>query len=162
MDALPAGLEDGRVDLAFVRLPMALPGGLRAHVLLRDRFCVALPAEHALADAAGPVRSRVLAGETFVVPEQDLGTREVARRGRFEPRIGSAPGGLLAVLAQVSLGAGVAVVPGVLAGAVSLPNVVFRPLAGEPVVSEVAAVYRRQERSPAVRNLVAQLLRAAP
>jgi len=162
MESLPAELADGGVDMAFVRLPVALPGSLRAHVLLRDRFCVALPVGHALADRAGAVRSRALAGETFVLPEQDLGTREVARRGRFEPRVGGAPGGLLAVLAQVSLGAGVAVVPGVLAEAVNLPGVVFRPLAGAPVVSEVAAVYRRQEHSPAVRQLVAQMLRAGP
>jgi hypothetical protein len=44
----------------------------------------------------------------------------------------SRPGGLLAVLAEVAVGAGVAVVPGVLASVVNLPNVSYRTLAGAP------------------------------
>ncbi|CAD6553336.1 LysR substrate-binding domain-containing protein [Paraburkholderia sabiae] len=157
MGELPALLEEGRVDVAFVRLPVDLPSSLRAHVLVRDAFCVALPAEHPLAAVSGSVKARSLAGENFVVPEQDLGTREVARRGRFSPRIVSAPGTLLAVLTQVSVGVGVAIVPNLLTRVVNLPNVVFKTLAGEPIVSEVAAVYRKFEHSPATKKLIAQI-----
>ncbi|MEM5437662.1 LysR substrate-binding domain-containing protein [Paraburkholderia diazotrophica] len=157
MGELPALLEEGRVDVAFVRMPVDLPSSLRAHVLARDAFCAALPAEHPLAAAAGPIKARALAGEIFVVPEQDLGTREIARRGRFNPRIVSAPGTLLAVLTQVSVGAGVAIVPNVLTRVVNLPNVVFKTLAGEPVVSEVAAVFRKFEHSPATKKLIEQM-----
>src|SRR5690349_1236179 len=71
MGELPALLEEGRVDVAFVRLPVDLPPSLRAHVLVRDAFCAALPAEHPLAAAAGPIKARALAGESFVVPEQE-------------------------------------------------------------------------------------------
>jgi DNA-binding transcriptional LysR family regulator len=161
MGELPALLEEGRVDVAFVRMPVELPPSLRAHVLVRDAFCVALPAEHALASAPGPVKARALAGENFVVPEQALGTHEIARRGRFNARIVSAPGTLLAVLTQVSLGVGVAVVPNVLTRVVNLPNVVFKTLAGEPVVSEVAAVFRKHEHSPATKKLIEQMTGAA-
>lgn len=90
MDRLPALLDGGRIDVAFVRMPIALPKLLQARVLLRDRFCVALAEDHTLAQSATPVKSRALADETFIVPEQALGTREVARRGRFLPRIGGA------------------------------------------------------------------------
>ncbi|MBP0589230.1 LysR family transcriptional regulator [Paraburkholderia sp. LEh10] len=157
MGELPALLEQGRVDVAFVRLPVELPPSLRAHVLARDAFCAAVPAEHTLASATGPIKARSLAGETFVVPEQDLGTREIARRGRFSPHIVSAPGTLLAVLTQVSVGAGIAIVPNVLTRAVNLPNVVFKTLAGEPIVSEVAAVFRKHEHSPATKRLIGQM-----
>ncbi|AXF02129.1 LysR substrate-binding domain-containing protein [Paraburkholderia hospita] len=157
MGELPALLEEGRVDVAFVRLPVDLPPSLRAHVLARDAFCAALPAEHPLAAATGPIRARALAGESFVVPEQELGTREIARRGRFNPRIVSAPGTLLAVLTQVSVGVGVAIVPNVLTRVINLPNVVFKTLAGEPIASEVAAVFRKFEHSPATKKLIAQM-----
>ena len=157
MGELPALLEEGRVDVAFVRLPVDLPPSLRAHVLARDAFCAALPAEHPLAAATGPIKARALAGERFVVPEQELGTREIARRGRFNPRIVSAPGTLLAVLTQVSVGVGVAIVPNVLTRVINLPNVVFKTLAGEPIASEVAAVFRKFEHSPATKKLIAQM-----
>lgn len=157
MPELPTLLEEGRLDVAFVRMPVDLPSSLRAHVLTRDAFCAALPAEHALAVASGPIRARSLAGESFVVPEQGFGTQEVGRRGRFAPRIVSAPGTLLAVLTQVSVGVGVAVVPNVLTRVVNLPNVVFKPLAGEPILSEVAAVFRKFEHSPATKKLIEQI-----
>jgi DNA-binding transcriptional LysR family regulator len=157
MGELPALLEEGRVDVAFVRLPVDLPPSLHAHVLARDAFCAALPAEHPLAAATGPIKARALAGESFVVPEQELGTREIARRGRFNPRIVSAPGTLLAVLTQVSVGVGVAIVPNVLTRVINLPNVVFKTLAGEPIASEVAAVFRKFEHSPATKKLIAQM-----
>ncbi|WP_432239652.1 LysR substrate-binding domain-containing protein [Herbaspirillum robiniae] len=162
MDQLSDALEEGKIDIAFVRMPIALAASLQAHVLLRDRFCLALPAEHALAGGAGAIRARALAGEAFILPEQELGAREVYRRGGFSPRSESRPGSLLAVLAEVSVGAGVAVVPGVLTEVVKLPNVVYRPLAGAPIASEVAAVFRRFERSPAVRNMVAAVRKSAP
>lgn len=159
MGQLPGLLEDGRVDIAFVRLPVELSVSLRTHVLLQDRFCAALPAEHRLASSDAPLKARLLAGERFVVPEQDRGTHEVARRGKFSPAIVSAPGGLLAVLTQVSLGEGVAIVPSVLTEVVELPNVVFKELAGEPITSEVAAVFRKYERAAVVKNLVEQITR---
>jgi DNA-binding transcriptional LysR family regulator len=162
MNQLLELLDGGRLDIAFVRPPVELAGHFRMHVLRRDRFCAALPGEHALVAAAGPIRPNAFAGDTFIVPEQDLGMREVARRGRFNPRIGSAPGSLLAVLTQVSLGAGVAIVPNVLTDTVALPNVVFKALAGEPILSEVAAVYRKYEGSPAVKTLIAQITRTVP
>lgn len=157
MSELPVLLEDGRMDVAFVRTPVELPNSLRAHVLLRDSFCAALPAEHPLASTSGPLKARLLAGESFIVPEQDLGTREIARRGKFSARIVSAPGGLLAVLTHVSVGAGIAIVPDVLTKVVDLPNVVFKTLAGEPIPSGVAAVFRKFEHAPATKKFIAQL-----
>ena len=50
-----------------------------------------------------PLYLQSRAGETFLLPEQALGTYEIGRRGRFTPRIGDSPGSLLAVLAQVCL-----------------------------------------------------------
>lgn len=161
MGRLPGLVAEGHVDIGFVRLPMALPDELRVHVLQRNRFCIALPASHRLAGAVA-VDAQALEDDDFVVPEQDLGTREVGRRGRFEPRIVSAPGNLLTVLTEVSLRKGVAVVPDVVATTLALPDVVYKPLAGEPVTSELAAIFRRSEGAPAVKNLIRQLVAAPP
>src|SRR5690606_32121912 len=162
MDSLPDLLDSGAVDIAFVRMPIRLDHTLRTHVLLQDRFCIALPAAHHLAASSLPVKPRDLKETRFVVPEQEQGTWEVGRRGRFMPQAGSSPGSLFEVLTQVSLGVGIAIVPNVLARAMSLPGVVFKPLAGTPIKSEVAAVYRRHERSPEVINLIEQVAQTQP
>jgi DNA-binding transcriptional LysR family regulator len=162
MEQLPGLVHDGQVDIGFVRLPMTLPRGLKLRVLLQDLFCLALPAGHREAAGTGPVRPSRLAGEAFVTPEQQAGTYELARRGRFQPRVVSAPGSLLAVLAQVSLGVGISVLPSAVRAIVHLPNVVFRPIAGEPILSEVAAIFRDGEDSPAVKIFIEQMLRSAP
>jgi DNA-binding transcriptional LysR family regulator len=161
MKRLPDLVAEGQVDIGFVRLPMALPEELSAHVLQRNRFCLALPASHRLAGSAR-VEAQQLEDDDFVVPEQDLGTREVGRRGGFIPRVSAVPGNLLAVLTEVSLWMGVAVVPDVVASTVVLPDVVYKPLAGEPVTSELAAIFRRNEASPTVKNLIRQLVSASP
>ncbi|HEY4254043.1 MAG TPA: LysR substrate-binding domain-containing protein [Roseomonas sp.] len=162
MQDLPALLRDGPVDIGFVRLPMTLPAGLSRHILVRDEFCVALPADHAEAAAPGPIRAARLAGEGFIVPEQDAGTQEVARRGRFTPRVIGAPGSLAAVLTQVSLGAGVSILPSVAMAAIRIPGIAFRALAGEPIPSEVAAIFRTREAAPAVRHFIGQISRSPP
>jgi DNA-binding transcriptional LysR family regulator len=157
-DQLIPMLEEGRVDVAFVRTPVALPPSITSHVVARDRFCLAIPVGHALAESGRDIQARALAREPFVVPEQGLGLREVARRGNFTPHIVSAPGTLVAVLTQVALGVGVAVVPSVLIQVVQLPNIVFREIAGPIIGSEVGVLYRRHERLPTVRNLITQIL----
>jgi DNA-binding transcriptional LysR family regulator len=160
MEDLPRLLDEGQVDIGFVRLPMTLPRGLRKHILARDHFCVAFPADHPEANATDPVRPITLVAAAFITPEQEAGTREVARRGNFAPNIISAPGSLLAVLTQVSLGAGISVVPSVLTSVVHMPNVVFRPLAGDPIPSGVAAIFRANEASPTVRKLIQQIVQS--
>ena len=157
-EQLTALLEDGRIDVAFVRMPVHLPGAICSHILARDRFCLALPADHILAKTDDGIRPSALASELFVLPEQASGLRELAKRGRFEPYIGSVPGSLVAVLTQVALGVGIAVIPSVLIQTIQLPNVVFREIAGPPIFSEVGALFRRHESLPIVCNLISQIL----
>jgi DNA-binding transcriptional LysR family regulator len=157
---LPTLLAEGQVDTGFVRMPMMLPAGLSRYITARDEFCVAFPADHPEAAIRDPVRPARLAGETFVLPEQDAGTYEVARRGRFSPQIVSSPGGIVAVLAQVSLGSGISVLPSVAATTIRIPNIAFRSLAGDPIRSEVAAIFRTREASLAVKNFIQQIVQS--
>ena len=160
MDALPGLLDQGRVDLAFVRPPLHLPDGLDSVVLLRDRFVLAVQADSplALSDVAALA---ALAQQAFIVPEQELGTLEVSRRGGFAAQVVSRPGSLVAVLTEVSLGVGCAIVPHSVMASVQLPGVVFRELAGPQISSEIAVAFRRHEQAPAARAFIAQLRAAA-
>lgn len=160
MANLPDLIDRGQIDIGFVRAPMNLPRGLRAHTVLQDQFCVAVPADHPALAREGVLPAADLAHERFIAPEQQAGTHETGRRGRFIPNIIATPGSLVAVLVEVSLGAGVAVVPSVVIAALRIPNVVFRPLAGAPIQSEVAALFRVNEPSPAVRRLVLQIIQS--
>ena len=159
---LPTLVAEGQVDVGFVRMPMALPAGLGRHMIAQDDFCVALPAGHPKAASHAPLRPAQLAKETFVLPEQNAGTVEVARRGRFDAEIVGSPGSLVAVLSQVSLGSVISIVPSVAARAVHLTNTAFRSLAGDPIRSEVAAIFRTRETSPAVRHFIEQIRRSPP
>lgn len=156
MDTLPGLLDQGRVDLAFVRPPLHLPDGLGSVVLLRDRFVLAVPADSPLAgiNVAAPA---ALAQQAFIVPEQELGTMEVSRRGGFAAQVVSRPGSLVAVLTEVSLGVGCAIVPHSVMASVHLPGVVFRELQGPQISSEIAVAFRRHEQAPAARAFIAQL-----
>jgi DNA-binding transcriptional LysR family regulator len=157
MGQLPPLLDDEVIDVAFVRLPVALDASLQAHPLLCDQYCLAVQKGHVLASQSGAVDARQLIDEGFIAPEQLEGTYEVGRRGGFVPRIVSSPGSLLSVLVQVSLGAGVAVVPDMLEAVMHLPDVVFVPVAGGVLVSELAVVFRCNEMSPAVNNFIRQM-----
>jgi hypothetical protein len=126
-----------------------LADGIQAATVHRDRFVLALPAACPQA-AAASIRPAQLRDYCFVLPEQEAGTFEVARRGRFPPRLGPRPGTLAAVLACVSLGGNVAVVPHTLADCNALPGVVYRTIGGQPIASEIAIAFRKYERAPAV------------
>ena len=160
METLPALLDQGRLDLAFVRPPLQLPDGIATVVLLRDRFVLAMPVGSPLAHAAS-IAPTALAQQAFIVPEQELGTLEASRRGGFAAQVVSRPGSLLAVLTEVSLGVGCAIVPHSVMASVQLPGVCFRELAGPLISSEIAAAFRRHEQAPAARAFIAQLRAAA-
>ncbi|KGU89381.1 bacterial regulatory helix-turn-helix, lysR family protein [Burkholderia pseudomallei MSHR4372] len=100
MSEVAARLDAGTLDAAYVRPPLPLPDGVSTHTVHRDVFVVAVHGQSPLA-ARASIRPAALAGERFVVPEQALGTLEVARRGRFEPIVDARPGALVAVLAFV-------------------------------------------------------------
>ncbi|GAA5618337.1 LysR substrate-binding domain-containing protein [Brucella anthropi] len=162
MEDLPKLIEGGHLDIGFVRMPMTLPPSLGAYVLLRDYFCLALPSDHRLAVAEVENQYAFLAESRFILPEQEAGTYEVAKRGSFTPRIIAKPGGLLAVLTQVSLGAGISVIPGVVRNVVHMPNTVFRPIIGKPIMSEVAAIFRSKEYAVSVKNFIDQICASPP
>ncbi|OON41127.1 hypothetical protein BTJ39_03925 [Izhakiella australiensis] len=155
MTRLPQQVSEGAIDVAMVRGPMPLAENVDCLTLWRDRFIIALPARHPLAQRSKKITPQQLKAEKFIVPEQPAGAVEVARRGGFALDNPERPGSLLEVLTRVSLNQGVAVIPDVLQHHVLLPEVVYRTLAGAPIRSEITLLFRRWETSPVLRQFIA-------
>ena len=158
MDTLPHLVGSGAIDLAFIRPPMTYPANVATIDLLSDRWVVALAAGSALAQASDiEIKPADLSDQVFVLPEQPSGAHEMARRGRFVPKLGPSPGGLAAVVTSVSLGEGVAVIPASVMDCIRMPGVVYREISGKPTQTGIAMAYRRHEKSPAVRAFLKQI-----
>jgi DNA-binding transcriptional LysR family regulator len=153
MAGLPAMVLDGRFDIGYVRSPMTLPEGLEAIRLDGEGFVLAVSAESWLSRLP-QISPAHLQNETFILPEQISGTLQVAAQGGFSPTLGAQPGGLVAVIALVSLGQGVAVVPESVVGHVGLPGVVYRVIEGCEANSWLSMIYRRFEKSRAVARYI--------
>ncbi|WP_153774371.1 LysR family transcriptional regulator [Pseudomonas sp. MNR3A] len=158
MMASPELVRDGLLDLAYVRMPMELPEELNAITLLEEGFVLALPSSSRLNELP-QINAARLAGETFILPEQISGTLAVAAQGGFTPHLGPQPGSLVAVVALVSLGQGIAVVPESMVRRVSLPQVNYRPIEDCQPRSCLALLHRRFEKAPAVQRYI-EMLRA--
>ncbi|MGY2255537.1 LysR family transcriptional regulator [Pseudomonas reactans] len=156
MATLPGAVADGRVDIGYIRSPMTLPEGVEAVRLDSEGFVLALPQDSWLLGLKA-IGCQHLENETFILPEQISGTLQVAAQGGYAPRLGPQPGGLVAVVALVSLGQGVAVVPASMVGHVSLPGVVYRSIQGADASSWLSLIHRRFEKAPAVVRYIQQV-----
>ncbi|KII35140.1 LysR family transcriptional regulator [Pseudomonas fluorescens] len=161
MASLPNMILEGRFDLGYIRCPLALPEGVEGVRLNDEGFVLALPVDSWL-NRLPVINSAHLQNENFILPEQVVGTLQVAAQGGFVPKLGAQPGGLVAVIALVSLGQGVAVVPESVVGHVSLPNVIYRQINDCDASSWLALVHRRFEKSPAVLRYVEWIKRSQP
>ena len=156
MASLPNMILEGRFDLGYIRCPLALPEGIEGVRLSDEGFVLALPVDSWLSRLPA-ITCAHLNNENFILPEQVVGTLQVASQGNFVPKLGAQPGGLVAVIALVSLGQGVAVVPESVVGHVSLPNVVYRQINDCNASSWLALIHRRFEKSPAVLRYVERI-----
>lgn len=153
MPALPRLIEEGRLDVGYIRSPMSLPDSLDAVKLLTEGFALALPDSSWLCKLKS-INAVNLQRETFILPEQISGTLAVAAHGGFAPQLGPQPGGLVSVVALVSLGQGIAVVPESVVDHIRLPNVVYRRIDDCQPSSYLSLIHRRHEKSPAVVRFI--------
>ncbi|QUH00166.1 LysR family transcriptional regulator [Saccharopolyspora erythraea] len=129
-----AGLSEGDVDAALLRLPFPGQEALRVEVLLTEPRCVALPASHPLAECDAIPFSE-LWDEPFVAAPPETGAfRDYwlaadERDGR-PPRIGATTDQPDDWLQAIANGYGVALAPESAARFYSRPGVVYRPVIG--------------------------------
>ncbi len=147
MATLPRLIEQGRLDLGFMRSPMSLPPSLCAIAFLTEGFALALPKNSPLC-TLDLIKASDLRNETFILAQQLSGTLEVAAQGGFSPILGPQLNSLTSVIARVSLGQGVAVVPNAVVNYLNLPGVVFRRIQDSQATSSLSLIHRRNESDP--------------
>lgn len=159
-----AGLYEGEVDAALLRLPFPGQEALRVEVLLTEPRCVALPANHPLA-TRDAIPFRELWDEPFVAAPPETGAfRDYwlaadERDGR-PPRIGASTDQPDDWLQAIANGYGVALAPESAARFYSRPGVVYRPVIGVSP-SRVGIVWPpAADTNPVVQDFVACCLEA--
>lgn len=149
-------LLNGALDVVLSRTP-AEDASLESQLVLDERLVVALPREHALADAQ-EVNLAELVGEVFILFPRYLcpcahdcivaacDDAGLATRAALE-----APS-LSSVAIFVAAGMGVSLVPSSTVGRLDTGDIVYRAVGGRrtPVVPLIAA-WRRRDRTPTVR-----------
>ena len=154
-DTVAHRVKEGLLDVGVVCEGASSPA-LRSEPLWREALFVVLPAEHPLAreNAVNPAR---LTGQTLMISRSDLGGVERL----FEAALTEAP--LLALLPTeadretlfnlVALGFGLAMTSASALGAY-YPGVVYRPLLGCENAIPYAALWRGDNRKPALAHFL--------
>ena len=153
-----AALVEGQLDIGFVRPPVS-DHSLISEVVIREALVVALPPTHRFAS-----RSRLplsaLANELFILPPHDVvpvfhdAVLKACRAAGFIPHAPHEADHLHMVLGLVAAGAGIALVP---ASACKIQHgqVTYRALHPAPERLDTALAWRRDDKSPAVADLIA-------
>ncbi|WP_216893890.1 LysR family transcriptional regulator [Nocardia alni] len=157
-----AGLIDGEVDVALLRLPFPGQEGLRVESLLTEPRGVLLPATHPLAER-DHIDFRDLWDEPFVAAPAETGVwREfwlAAEEREGHPiRIGAVTDRTDEWLIAIANGYGVALAPESSARFNARPGVVYRPVSGVSPTRVGVAWRRTEDANPVVQDFVRSCL----
>lgn len=153
-----AGLADGEVDAALLRLPFPGQDALRVEVLFSEERWVALPSTHRLAERT-EIAFRELWDEPFVAAPPGTGAwrdhwlAAGEREGR-PVRIGAVTEQPDDWLSAIASGYGIALAPASAARFYARPGVVYRPVTGVSPTRVAVAWAPADDRNPVVRDFV--------
>jgi DNA-binding transcriptional LysR family regulator len=160
-----AGLLDGDVDVALLRLPFPGQDTVRVEVLFTEPRWVVLAADHPLA-ARDQIPFRDLWDEPFVAAPAETGWWRdwwlaADERDGNPPRIGAVTDQPDDWLQAIANGYGVALAPESSARFYSRPGVVYRPVTGVSPTKVCVAWPPSADANPVVRDFVSCCLRSA-
>jgi DNA-binding transcriptional LysR family regulator len=151
-------LAERRIDVGFLRPPDRYPVGLTGVTIFRQPVVIALPEGHRLAKRK-TLLCVDLAEELFVAPsvEAELGfagyVSAIAEQGGFDPVIAGRAPDYFTIVTLVSAGLGLAAVPASFSR-VQIPGVRYCEVDLKKD-ARIALAFRRDERAPAVKSLIA-------
>ncbi|AWK11797.1 LysR family transcriptional regulator [Streptomyces spongiicola] len=153
-----AGLADGDVDAALLRLPFPGQGALRVAELLEEPRWVALPSGHPLAAREG-LSFHELWDEPFVAAPPETGPWRdywlaADERGGRPVRIGAVTDQPDDWLSAIANGYGVALAPESAARFYARPGVAYRPVSGVSPSRVAVAWAPVDDGNPVVRDFV--------
>jgi DNA-binding transcriptional LysR family regulator len=152
--------EAGRLRIGYVG------GELDREIIGEEPYVLALPARHRLAER-DEVALVELAGEPWILPPPRVQSRTrqavmtACAAAGFVPRVTQVARQMDAIVALVSAGLGLSLVPAS-AQRVGREGVVFRPVEGLELRFSLAASWRRGEAPPTVASFLATLRQALP
>jgi len=162
-------LQSDKMDVAFLRAPIAGQHGLVDTQLLVEPMVVALPSEHPLAvpnDGDTAVSLKALARDNFIVYARQQGpaiyeaTMAACLKAGFSPDLGQEAPRVTSALSLVAAGLGISVVPACMQR-MAMDGVVYRTLKGAALPTAVLTLAsRRGDPSPVVRHFLALVRRA--
>lgn len=155
---LLAWLRTGRVDLCLLGTPIDDSEGLAIEPLVDEDCVIALPIGHALANSPS-LRLASLAKEKFVLFARgfspalyDSVVAACAKAG-FKPKLDQELPQIVNVIPVVAAGFGVSIIPRSFSE-IRFAGVSYIDIDGEAPRSALALVYRRDERSAAIKNAI--------
>jgi DNA-binding transcriptional LysR family regulator len=157
---LVAGLQDGSLDVAFLRPGAAGSEAFQLRLLSEEAMMVVLPSRHPVA-AQQEVELATLKEDPFLLFPRAVGPTlydsiiSACRAAGFEPIIGHFTLQIASVVNLVAAELGVSIVPASMSQ-LQVSGVTYRPIAGQAATARLALGYRRGETSPVVRNFIAR------
>ncbi|WP_410622937.1 LysR substrate-binding domain-containing protein [Amycolatopsis sp. cmx-8-4] len=155
-------LAQGDTDIALGRWDV-IPGEVAAEIVMADELALAVPDTHALAGAR-KLKLDQLAGDGFVSLPPHEGAvlpdrlRRLAHAAGFVANVVQVAPDTQTALALVSAQVGCHLTLASVARNVTDPHVVFVPLDAPPQNVDLRAAWRRDDRSPALRAVLDELL----
>lgn len=163
---LVRGLEEERLDAAFVRSGGTHGADLLVEPLLEEPMVAAVPTGHPMARLKG-VELAALADETFVFYRRPTGPGlhdailAACLRAGFSPTVGQEAPRMSSTLGLVAAGLGLSIVPASMQR-MNVEGVAFVPFRGDPgLVAPLLLVTRRKSRSAIVERFRTQVKAAA-
>ena len=155
---LAEAVRDGSVDVALVRPLLGEATGLVIETLFDEEMVVALPEGHHLSRLTS-LTLAALAQESFVLFPRPVGSGlydeiiSACRRAGFSPHIGHEVRQVTSIANLVAADLGVSMVPASMQQVLST-GVVYRPIAGDAPKARMSLVYRKDDPSATVRNMI--------
>jgi DNA-binding transcriptional LysR family regulator len=153
-------IVDGHLDLGFIRPPLLAEqmSLLRYLPVARETLVVALPSDHPLARRS-EIPISVLSTEALILPPRsdEPGSYDSVQRAcaqfDFQPLVAAEASQLHTILGLVAGGVGIAIGPSSFQR-VPRPDVVCRRLTPRTFMPDLTMIWRKDDRSGAVRNFV--------
>jgi DNA-binding transcriptional LysR family regulator len=149
-----AAMAEGAIDVAFTCAADRYPSGLIAVTIERTPLLLALSEKHRLATRK-QISVDALGNDEFVSTSTELSLWGKTAK-TISPRIVARADDICSLLALVSAGLGMGIVPAVLAR-LAIPGIVFRKLIGVPQRAELVLLYRRNEDAPVAKAFIQQV-----
>ncbi len=152
-------LQQERIDIAFVRLPIGASADVRFELISSEPLVVALPQGHRLASRRA-LQLKDLAAERFIVYPRPTGAGlsdkilMACEAAGFEPQVAQRAPQLSSTINLVASSLGIAVVPACMKTS-RADTVSYVPLKAPALSASLGVAYRNRAITPAVRNMLA-------